>query len=138
MKAVKIKPVNVLITDAILSRLDARSGASRSQKARRVLAAIIAAFDDGVDPPYLETLSLSRSSTPSARKRRGIDEKDWRKAIFWIPETMHLRIEELCSAERLRVADFIRGAMIMATDQGHVLESDPGDLRETKGAQDET
>ena len=123
MKIEKMKSVNVLVTDLMLSKLDARCGTSRSHKARRILAAIIAAFDDGLDGPFLETLSLAHGSTAKSRRRAGIDESAWRKAIIWVPESMHLRMEAICSGEGLRVADFIRGAVIMATDEAHVLET---------------
>lgn len=121
MKIEKMKSVNVLVTDVMLSKLDARAGTSRSHKARRILAAIIAAFDDGVDAPFLETLSLAQGSTAKSRKMAGIDESAWRKAIIWVPENMHLRMEAICSSEGLRVADFLRGAVIMATDEAHAL-----------------
>jgi hypothetical protein len=124
----KMKSVNVLVTDVILSKLDARSGTSRSHKARRILAAIIAALDDGVEAPFLEALSLSHRSTAKARRRIGLDEADWRKAIIWVPEAMHLRIESICFGEGLRVADFIRGALILAANEARLLDPAEQDI----------
>lgn len=113
----KMKSVNVLATDAMITALDKMGVNSRSQAVRRILAAMLAAFDDGHERPVLQSMRVAEKTSARNRKALGLGEEPWRKAIIWIPERMHDLLAAHCKDTGLRVADLIRGAIIAATEQ---------------------
>lgn len=108
-----MKSVNILITPDIAKKLDA---ASRSAAVRDIASTILEAYEQGAEWVISE---IHQRVIDSAPKKRREDEKNgiiWEKAIVWIPETMRREIERLSSSNNLRVSEFLRGAVIYATD----------------------
>ncbi|MCE6959664.1 hypothetical protein LAZ40_11605 [Cereibacter sphaeroides] len=113
----KMKSVNVLVTLPMLVRLDAMQARSRSHAARRILAATLAAHDDGLEGPLRQSLEAASRTSSKRRRELDLNEGIWRKAIIWIPERMHRLLARHCRGSGLRVADAIRGAVIAYTGE---------------------
>ena len=132
----KMKSVNVMVTRPILKKIDAMSKVSRSDAIRTILAAFIAAENDGVHYPIEKSIHSALMTTIRTRRKMAVDKVRWRKAIIWVPKRMHALIEDICAAQgqhidqKLRVADFIRGAAIYASEldpYGNIAMVDDGD-----------
>lgn len=111
-----MKSVNILITPEIEKRLRAES---RSAAVREIATTILAAYEQGAT--WLVSEINQRVVETSPKKRRE-DEKNgttWEKAIVWIPETMNSEIKRLAEPNNLRVSEFLRGAVIYATDDAN-------------------
>ncbi|MFX4300071.1 hypothetical protein [Pseudosulfitobacter pseudonitzschiae] len=108
-----MRSVNILITQDIAKKIDAES---RSAAVRDIASTIIEAYEQGAEWVISE---IHRRVVDSSPKKRREDEKNgviWEKAIVWIPEAMKREIERLSVPNNLRVSEFLRGAVIYATD----------------------
>ena len=116
----KMRSVNVQLTDEVIQWIDARGAGSRSEAARVVIAAILAAGVGGDDAPHSAAIDAARRTSPEIRN--AVSEAGlavWHKAIIWVPERMETEIILALRDEEgaLRVSDFIRGALFGASGQ---------------------
>lgn len=108
----KMKSVNVVLTRAMIEAIDKVDPSNRSRVVRRVLAAILAAQDDGHPGPFRSATNFALRSSAKNRRTWAEYGLTWEKSIIWIPERMHDRLDRLLEDVGMRVADFIRGSMI--------------------------
>ena len=111
-----LRSVNVKMTDAMIRNLNTRDP-NRSRIARLVLAAILQELQDGNDAPFNDAVAAAQRSSAKTQKMTKAAEVAWRKAIVWVPERMHVEINNMARGHGLRPADFIRGAMIGFTGE---------------------
>jgi hypothetical protein len=111
-----MRSVNILMTQEIAGKLEKGDPESRSAAVRDVAAVLLEAYNKGHEWIVGEIKDRVDSTSPRSRRedeQRGVK---WDKAIVWVPENMYREIDRLGEPNNIKVSEFLRGAVIFATD----------------------